>query len=51
MSWRKINTSVSWYSSSIWNVRGAAAYVGRGAGHLVVDVVPYAIGGNARGPN
>ena len=37
--------------TSIWDVGGAAAYVGRGAGHLLLDVAPYAIGGNARGPN
>ena len=37
--------------TSILDVGGAAAYVGRGAGHLMLDVAPYALGGNARGSN
>lgn len=36
--------------AGIFDVVGAAAYVGRGAGHLLLDVAPYAIGGNVRGP-
>ena len=37
--------------SSVLDVGGGAAYIGRGAGHILLDVVPYALGGNARGPN
>ena len=37
--------------TSIFDVGGAASYIGRGAGHLLLDVAPYALGGNARGPD
>jgi len=36
---------------SFFDVGGAVAYIGRGMGHIVVDVVPYLIGGNVRGAN
>ena len=36
----------NWY-----NVGGWGAYAGKGLGHFVLDVVPYAIGGNVRGPD
>ncbi|WP_394203376.1 RHS repeat domain-containing protein [Marinagarivorans algicola] len=36
----------NWY-----NLGGWGAYAGKGLGHVVLDVVPYAIGGNVRGPD
>ena len=35
-----------WYDLGGWG-----AYAGKGVGHLVLDVVPYAAGGNVRGEN
>lgn len=34
-----------------YDVGGWGAYAGKGLGHLVLDVVPYAAGGNVRGEN